>query len=82
MPSQVASQVRASIAFNIDRAIDAKGLTNREVGEAIGSTEHQVWRWRRGRHTPSIESLTALARLLLDGDLAAFYEPAPDKRAA
>lgn len=74
MPSQATSQVKATIASNLDRAISEKDLTNRAVGEAIGATEHQVWRWRRGIHTPSLDSLTALARELFEGDITRFYD--------
>ena len=65
--------MRTVVAGNIDRAIRAKGLTNRQVGEAIGTTEHQVWRWRRARIKPSDQSLVALAGVLTDGDVFQFY---------
>lgn len=80
MTSQVTSQVRGRIADNIDSAITAKGLTNRAVGEMIGRTEHQVWRWRRGKHTPSLEVLAELASVLYDGDISAFYRDRPKTR--
>lgn len=52
------------VAANLDVAIHASGRTNRNVGEAIGSTEHQVWRWRKGKVSPSTENLIALAETL------------------
>lgn len=72
MPSQPTSQLRATIAANLDAAIAAKGLTNREVGDAVGTTEHQVWRWRRGRVRPADTTLAALASAL-DRDIAWFF---------
>lgn len=74
MPS-VDSQAtsRALVAANLDRAIRERGWTNRQLGERIGSTEHQVWRWRHAKHMPSIESLVALAEVLFEGDLSALF---------
>lgn len=72
VPSQATSQLRATVAANLDFAITSKGMTNRAVAEAIGSTEHQVWRWRRGRVKPSDITLAGLADAL-DRDLAWFY---------
>lgn len=60
-----------TIASNIDRLIVASGKTNRQVAELIGSTEHQVWRWRRGKVKPNEDNLAALAGVLADGDLTA-----------
>lgn len=60
-----------TIASNIDKLIVASGKTNRQVAELIGSTEHQVWRWRRGKVKPNEDNLAALAGVLADGDLTA-----------
>ena len=65
------------MAANIDRGIRLRQMTNRAVGEAIGSTEHQVWRWRAGRVTPSTDNLAALANILFDGDMAELYADEP-----
>lgn len=73
MPSPTTSPTAALIAANLDRAIKAAGRTNRDIGESIGATEHQVWRWRKGRNVPSDEYAVALAVLLFDGDLSALY---------
>lgn len=70
MPSQPTG-LSATIAINLDSLIRASGMTNREVGERIGTTEHQVWRWRKGKVRPNDENLAALASVLTDGDLAA-----------
>jgi transcriptional regulator with XRE-family HTH domain len=77
VPSQATEHLKARVAMNIDVAIRARKLTNRAVAEAIGSTEHQVWRWRRGRVTPGPANIAALATLLADGDASVLYaEPA------
>lgn len=73
MTSQGDRQIKALVAANIDRGIVAKGLTNRAVGDKIGKTEHQVWRWRKGHHSPSLEALASLADVLFAGDLTEFY---------
>lgn len=73
MPSQAGSHVKRIVAANIDRGIRGRAMTNRAVGEAIGRTEHQVWRWRSGRNMPSTDNLAALANVLFDGDLSQLY---------
>lgn len=68
MPSQTTG-LGMVIARNLDALIASSGMTNREVGERIGSTEHQVWRWRKGRVRPNDDNLAALAAVLADGDI-------------
>lgn len=67
--------------MNMDRAIKAQGKTNRQVGDAIGATEHQVWRWRMGLHEPSVAYRVGLAAELFDGDIAALYADEPKQAA-
>lgn len=73
MTRQGARPEKAIIAANLDKAITAAGQTNRQIGEAIGATEHQVWRWRRGVVKPSAKYLAALVHLLFADNLAAIY---------
>jgi transcriptional regulator with XRE-family HTH domain len=84
MPSQEASQARAiatsTVAANVDRGMVRMDLNNRQLADRIGATEHQVWRWRRGKHLPSVETLVHLADVLFDGDMAELY--ASPKRSA
>ena len=83
--SQGGSHLRTIVAANLDRARAERDMTNRALGEKIGKTEHQVWRWRDGRHMPSLETLTALADVLFDGDVSRFYidpEPEPNGEVA
>lgn len=61
------------MARNLDDEIARRKLTNRVVAERIGATEHQVWRWRKGRHMPNLEALSALASLLFEGDISRLY---------
>lgn len=75
MPSPATSPVKALIAANLDRAIRVADKTNREIGEAVGATEHAVWRWRNGRTEPSGRYVAALADVLFDGDVSALYAP-------
>lgn len=76
MTSPAISPGAALVGANLDREIAARGLTNRAVGDMIGATEHQVWRWRRARVEPSTRYAMALAAVLFDGDVAALYEAA------
>lgn len=64
MTSPAARPLRQIVARNLDDAIAGAGRTNRSVAEEIGSTEHQVWRWRRGKVGPSDQNLMALAKAL------------------
>lgn len=81
MPSQATSHLKATIGANIDRGIASRKMTNRAVGEAVGATEHQVWRWRKGRHTPTLDTLVSLADLLFEGDVNELYAE-PEEEAA
>lgn len=82
MTRQATRPEKAIIASNIDAAIIAVGKTNREIGESIGATEHQVWRWRRGVVKPSTKYLAALVHLLFADDFAAIYTDHQPKAAA
>lgn len=73
MTSQGGSHLKRTVAANIDRGIRRHKLTNRALGEMIGKTEHQVWRWRTGRHMPEPDSLAALANALFDGRIGELY---------
>jgi hypothetical protein len=84
MPSQGMGSMRELIGVNIDRGIRLRNMNSREVAEAVdrhtGSairpTEHQVWRWRNGKHTPEKATLAALVEVLFDGDFTQLYRPA------
>lgn len=73
MPSPTSSPTKQKIARNIDLAISRAGRTNREVGDAIGATEHQVWRWRTGVNEPTGDYKVALAGELFGGDIGLLY---------
>lgn len=72
MSSQATEQLTATIARNIDAAVRASGKTNREVGVAMGASETQVWKWRKGKHGITHSNLIALGAVL-GHDLAWFY---------
>lgn len=46
----------------IARMRDAAGLTQREVGEAIGVSEYAVGAWERGDNSPTVAALRAIER--------------------
>lgn len=64
MASQAAEHLRATIAANIDAAVVESGKTNRAIGEAMGASETQVWKWRKGKHGISQDNLVRLAHVL------------------
>ena len=64
MASQVRRQLALTIGRNIKAARDAKGLTQRDLAEAIDTDSFSVSRWERGAHKPSDDALAALAAAL------------------
>ncbi len=83
MASQAATHLRARIATNIRAAQSARGLTGRQIADAVGASPDQVAKWRLGRVTPGPERLMQLAAVLTDGDVSAFYaQPEPEEAAA
>lgn len=69
MPSQTTSQVRDLIARNIDRAIQASGLTNKEVGDRLGVGGDHVWKWRNGRQIPRLPYQMGLSDVFGEPDV-------------
>lgn len=67
---------------NLSAARQAKGMTQRQVGEAIGAADDQVSKWERGLVYPVSSRQEQLAALLTDGDVAVFYASRDDDRAA
>lgn len=65
MSSQVPGHIKTILARNIREARDARGLTQRQLGALVNDMDGMtVSRWERGRVTPSLENMTALANAL------------------
>lgn len=75
--SQPTSQLRVVVGANLKAAAEAKGLTQRQVADAVGATPAQVSKWMKGAHEPRAY-LFQLAELLTDGDVSAFYREPED----
>lgn len=70
----MASQISRQIGRNLKRARVARGLTQRELAEMIGTDSFQVSRWERGANRPKDDTLHALGEALAV-QLSSFYEP-------
>lgn len=80
--SNASRSLAAIVGANVRTARTAKDLTQHELAVALGSGDAMtVSRWERGTHIPSVERLVRLAEVL-DRDVAWFYSPPIEKRAA
>lgn len=48
----------------IDKAMNKKGYTARQVASMMGLTYQSVWKWRKGETLPDVENLLILSRVL------------------
>jgi DNA-binding XRE family transcriptional regulator len=51
-------------AQDILKRLRAAGMTQAQIGEAIGINRTSVWEWAHGRKAPSADQLKRLRRLL------------------
>lgn len=81
MTRQETQQTKQTVGRNLATAREAQGMTQRQVGEAIGTTGPDVSRWENGRVEPGPFYRQKLADLFFDGDVSALYRE-PDREAA
>jgi transcriptional regulator with XRE-family HTH domain len=76
-------QIAQTVGANIRAAREARGMTQKEVADAVGgkTTNRDVSRWESGAVEPGSQNRQLLARILFDGDVAALYAE-PVKEAA
>jgi transcriptional regulator with XRE-family HTH domain len=75
MTNSRARQVRELVGSNIRAGRTAKGMTQAELGAAIGGVSGpDISRWEAGRVEPSADARAKLADILFGGDLAALYQ--------
>lgn len=73
MSSQAPNDLRTTVAANIRKARNAKGLTQRQLAGLVNDVDPlAVSRWERGVSLPLSENLEALAAAL-DRTVAWFY---------
>ena len=65
--------LRDRIAANIRRAQENKGMTGRQVADAVGATPMQYSKWRVGETPPGLGYMIKLADALTNGSVAYFY---------
>ena len=58
------------LATLIDDAINTKGMTSKQVSEAIGVSMETVRRWRKGENLPSRVGIEAMAKTILEDRMA------------
>jgi transcriptional regulator with XRE-family HTH domain len=74
----VPTDIRHTIGANILRERQRRGLTQRQLADALDVDTMQISRWERGAHRPSAMHETRLAALLFDGNHAALYREDPN----
>jgi transcriptional regulator with XRE-family HTH domain len=55
---------RTTLGDNIAIARRRKGLSQAELGKAVGTTKGQISDWESGRNQPRLDAMVALARAL------------------
>lgn len=69
------TQLLRTVGENLRTARTAAGMTQKDVGDAIGVRDRDVSRWENGRVEPGAMYRQLLADLLFKGSVAAIYEP-------
>lgn len=80
MQRQAPLQTKAVVAHNLRLGRERVGLTQRQLGEAVGVESFQISRWERGSHRPSDTKLHALGEAL--GMTFAEFFAEPEEAAA
>lgn len=68
--SDVTNDVKAEVDLSfaivdrIDQLLKEKGMTQRELAEALGKKEAEVSRWMRGTHNFTIRTLAKISNVL------------------
>lgn len=81
MHRQAHRQTAQTTGQNLRAARDLRGLTQREVAEAIGVSPMDVSRWETGRVEPGRKYRHVLADFFFDGDVAELYREPEDEAA-
>lgn len=55
---------KSLFATNLGRLRKKAGLTQEQLGEAVGVGHFQISRWERGAHSPRVDELPGLAKAL------------------
>ena len=73
MTQHALQHTKQIVGSNLKAARIALGMTQRQVGEAVGAAGPDVSRWETGRVEPGPFYRQRLADLLFDGSLARMY---------
>lgn len=65
--------LRERVAANLIAAMAAKDMSGAELSRALETSEKAVYRWRKGKITPSEKNLARIAELLGVDDPSWFY---------
>lgn len=74
MSTQIRHQILATVGANLKAARDARGMTQKEVGDALGVTNRDVSRWENGRVEPGPMYRQMLGDLFFDGEVSRLYQ--------
>lgn len=73
MSTNETPHIAQRVGANLRGARLAKGMTQRQVAEMVGTESRDVSRWENGGVEPGPKYRHLLANVLFDGDLSALY---------
>lgn len=71
------TQIAPNVGANLRVAREQRGMTQKQVGDAIGVRSRDVSRWENGHVEPGPLYRSLLADLFFNGRVAALYEEGP-----
>lgn len=74
MSTQARTQILMTVGCNLKAAREARGLTQKQVGDALGVTNRDVSRWENGKVEPGAQYRQMLADELFDGQVSRLYD--------
>jgi transcriptional regulator with XRE-family HTH domain len=74
MGTQPKNHILMTVGSNLRAAREARGLTQKQVGDALGVTNRDVSRWENGKVEPGARYRQMLADELFDGQVSRMYE--------
>lgn len=74
MATQPKHQILMTVGSNIRAAREELGMTQKQVGDALGVTNRDVSRWENGKVEPGPMNRQLLADELFGGDVSRMYE--------
>jgi len=74
MSTQVRHQILTTVGHNLRAAREARGMTQKQVGDELGVTNRDVSRWENGKVEPGPMYRQMLGDLFFDGEVSRLYQ--------